>query len=222
MKAMILSAGRGERMRPLTDKTPKPLLSVAGKRLIEYHIESLANAGVTELVINHAWLGKQFAAALGNGQAYGLVIEYSDEGDVALETAGGIIKALPLLGTEPFILVNADVWTDYDFSVLNKRSLDDNELLHLVLVPNPEHHPIGDFDIDQNNRLIDRPAYTYSGIGIYSPQIFTKLKAGVRPLAPIIRDVINRGQATAEVYRGKWMDIGTPQRLHELEQYLSV
>lgn len=221
MKAMILAAGRGERMRPLTDETPKPLLHVAGKRLIEYHIENLQRAGVQEVVINHAWLGSQLPACLGTGQRYGLRIYYSDEGDTALETAGGVIQALPFLGADPFILVNADVWTDYEYSNLHALSPGNNNLLHLILVKNPEHNPGGDFGLDDNNRLLDEAVYTYSGIGVYSPQVFSGYTSGVRPLAPIIRDRIQAQQATGEVYCGAWTDVGTPARLNELDLLLS-
>jgi len=223
MKAMILAAGRGERMRPLTDGTPKPLLKVAGKRLIEYHLENLVRAGVQEVIINHAWLGEQIPACLGNGQQYGLAIHYSDEGNNALETAGGIINALPLLGSEPFILINGDIWTDYEFSSLLAHP-HTNSLMHLVLVANPAHNPKGDFDIDEKGRLIDHAAHTYSGIGLYSAKIFTKLKAGapVLPLAPVIRTTIGEQNATGEVYRGTWTDVGTPERLTSLESFLSA
>lgn len=224
MKAMILAAGRGERMRPLTDTTPKPLLKVAGKRLIEYHLENLARAGVTEVVINYAWLGTQFPATLGNGERYNLKINYSDEGETALETAGGIIKALPLLGEQPFIVVNGDIWTDYDYRQLENT----DSLIHLVLVDNPVHHPQGDFGLtdagivlDQSQAQINRlPLLTYSGIGVYSPEIFTKLESGVQPLAPVIRQTIERQQVSGEHYSGRWWDIGTPERLQELDRLI--
>ena len=224
MKAMILAAGRGERMRPLTDTTPKPLLSVGGKRLIEYHLDNLARAGVTDVIINHAWLGEQFSAILGSGEHYQLKIHYSDEGETALETAGGIIKALPLLGDDPFIVVNADIWTDYDYRKLKPR----DQLIHLVLVDNPVHHPDGDFGLTDSGRVTDPqqdrsqqyPVLTYSGIGVYSPEIFTKLKTGVQPLAPIIRQTIATQQVSGEHYTGRWLDIGTPDRLRELDGLL--
>jgi len=222
VKAMILAAGRGERMRPLTDKSPKPLLKVAGKRLIEYHLENLARAGIEEVVINHAWLGEQFPSVLGSGEQYGLSIYYSDEGEKALETAGGIIRALPYLGSDPFLLVNGDIWTDFELSNLTKQPSPLSHLMHLVLVTNRAHHPRGDFDLDENKFLVDRPAYTYAGIGIYSPKIFTKLKIGIQPLAPIIRDTIKQHQVTGEVYAGAWEDVGTPERLIELETRLTT
>ncbi len=221
MKAMILAAGRGERMRPLTDASPKPLLKVAGKRLIEYHLENIARAGIEDVVINYAWLGEQFPSALGSGEQFGLRIHYSDEGDKALETAGGIIRALPFLGTEPFLLVNGDIWTDFEFSNLTEGSSKLSHLMHLVLVPNRDHHPHGDFDLDENHFLLNRPAYTYSGMGIYSPKIFTKLKIGVQPLAPIIRDMIKQQQVTGQIYSGTWEDVGTPERLADLEVRLT-
>jgi MurNAc alpha-1-phosphate uridylyltransferase len=221
MKAMILAAGRGERMRPLTDATPKPLLKVAGKMLIEYHLENLARAGITEVVINHAWLGKQLPVALGDGHAYGINIVYSDEGDTALETAGGIVNALDLLGDDPFIVVNGDIWTDYDFCQLNNRP--DCQSMHLVLVDNPAHHPQGDFCLNSDGLVVEQneaPSLTYSGIGIYSPELFTKLKTDVLPLAPLIREAISRQQVSGEHYQGQWWDIGTPARLDELDKAL--
>jgi len=221
MKAMILAAGRGERMRPLTDTTPKPLLKVAGKMLIEYHLENLARAGITDVVINHAWLGKQLPAALGDGNAYGINIVYSDEGDTALETAGGIVNALDLLGDDPFILVNGDIWTDYDFGQLKNRP--DCQSMHLVLVDNPVHHPQGDFRLNSDGLVVEQneaPSLTYSGIGLYSPELFTKLKTGVLPLAPLIREAISQQQVSGEHYQGQWWDIGTPARLDELDKAL--
>ena len=217
MKAMILAAGRGERMRPLTDETPKPLLKISGKRLIEYHLENLARAGIKEVVINHAWLGEQFPAVLGSGEKFGLNIHYSNEGEKALETAGGIIRALPILGSEPFLLVNGDIWTDYELSGLTNSSFELKHLMHLILVINRSHHPRGDFALDEHNLLLDQPAYTYSGIGVYSPKIFTKLRIGVQPLAPVIRETIKQRQVSGEIYRGAWEDVGTPERLVELE-----
>jgi len=234
MKAMILAAGRGERMRPLTDTTPKPLLKVGGKMLIEYHLENIAQAGISEVVINHAWLGEQLPTALGDGQRYGLDIAYSDEGSTALETAGGIIKALPLLcdagddSDAPFLVVNGDIWTDYDFRQLSKLVTTLSSQIHLVLIDNPAHHPEGDFvldandmaqniDVDQTNQ---NAPLTFSGIGVYSPEIFTKLKAGVRPLAPLLRQAIIKQQVSGEHYQGQWWDIGTAARLQELDTLL--
>jgi MurNAc alpha-1-phosphate uridylyltransferase len=224
MKAMILAAGRGERMRPLTDKTPKPLLKVADKMLIEYHLENLARAGVRDVVINYAWLGSQIARALGDGTRYGVKIVYSDEGATALETAGGIIKALPLLGEDPFIVVNGDIWTDYDFRHLQKPM----GQIHLILVDNPEHNPQGDFGLKGKQVVLDQAdqesdqlsLFTYSGIGVYSPEIFSRIKAGIQPLAPILRKAIKESKVTGEHYRGHWWDIGTPERLQELDTIL--
>lgn len=217
MKAMILAAGRGERMRPLTDKTPKPLLTVAGKALIEYHIEALAKAGITELVINCAWLGQKIIDKLGDGKQYGVNIVYSDEGQQALETAGGIIHALDLLGNDPFIVVNGDIWCDYDFSKLPKKP---SGLAHLVMTNNPAHNPQGDFVLqsdgflkaDGDNRL------TFSGIGVYKPALFAGLPEGKQPLAPLLRSAMQNNKITGEKHPGKWQDIGTPERLDELNQ----
>ncbi len=222
MKAMILAAGRGERMRPLTDETPKPLLKISGKRLIEYHLENLARAGIEEVVINHAWLGEQFPLVLGSGEQFGLHIHYSNEGEKALETAGGIIRALPFLGSEPFLLVNGDIWTDYELSGLTEPSFQLKYLMHLILVTNRSHHPRGDFDLDEHTFLLDKPAYTYSGIGVYSPKIFTRLKVGVQPLAPVIRETIRQRQVTGELYTGAWEDVGTPERLADLDARLAM
>jgi MurNAc alpha-1-phosphate uridylyltransferase len=221
MKAMILAAGRGERMRPLTDTIPKPLLKVADKMLIEYHLENLARAGVEEVVINHAWLGEKLVAALGAGDRYGLCIRYSDEGASALETAGGIRKALPLLGHDPFIVVNGDIWTDYEYAKLRRPE----HMMHLVLVDNPEHNPDGDFVLAKSGLLKNEAnkhsrSLTFSGIGVYSPEIFTKLKIDIQPLAPVIRQAITAQQVTGEYYQGQWWDIGTPERLQELDSKL--
>ena len=222
MKAMILAAGRGERMRPLTDTLPKPLLKVAGKSLIEYHIEALVKAGVTELVINHAWLGEQIEAQLGNGEQYGAHIQYSREAE-ALETAGGIKKALPLLGDESFIVVNGDVFTDYTFTdlVTSKPA----QPAHLVLVDNPEHNPDGDFFCQQQqvfDHLTDEQIqteatrYTFSGIACYHPDFFVAISEGKQALAPLLRKAMAENQVSGEIYHGKWLDIGTPERLQEL------
>jgi len=221
MKAMILAAGRGERMRPLTDSTPKPLLRVAGHSLIEYHLLHLAQAGITEVVINLAWLGEQIESALGNGQAYGLAIEYVNEGPQALETGGGIFNALPLLGSEPFLVINADIWTDYPLQQL-PGSL--TGLAHLVLVDNPAHHPQGDFAINATGHAVAEAAhkYTYSGIGMYSAELFSACEPGVFLLAPLLRNAMATQQVTAEHYRGHWSDIGTIERLQQLEKVLQL
>lgn len=218
MKAMVLAAGRGERMRPLTDHTPKPLLLVADKPIIVHTIIQLVNAGFTDIVINHAHLGAQIEATLGNGQQFGATIHYSPEGEQGLETAGGIINALPLLGNEVFLVVNGDIATDFDFSSLNNIPVD---LAHLVLVPNPEHHPKGDFGLN-NAGLVNEQAnepLTFSGIGLYSPKLFHNLPAGSRKLGPLLRQAINKQQVSGQKFTGFWMDIGTPERLQELNVY---
>jgi MurNAc alpha-1-phosphate uridylyltransferase len=217
MKAMILAAGRGERMRPLTETTPKPLLRVGGQCLIEYHLRALARAGVHDIVINHSWLGQQIVDYLGNGRRYGVAIVYSDESEAPLETAGGIIQALPVLDSEPFILVNGDIWTDYDFTRLPQTL---NNKAHLVLVDNPGHHPVGDFSLQSHILKNNGDKLTYSGIGVYSPALFAGLATGVRPLAPLLRAAIAQGEISGEWYRGQWWDIGTPARLQQLDLLL--
>ncbi len=216
-QAMILAAGRGERMRPLTDHTPKPLLQAGGKPLIVYHIERLVAAGVCKIVINHAYLGQRIEAALGDGSRWGVEIRYSPE-DEALETGGGIFKALPLLGRGPFLVVNGDIWTDLEFARL---CLIDSLLAHLVLVDNPPHHPEGDFALD-NGRLSVQgtPRYTYSGIGVYHPDLFHGCSGGAFPLAPLLRAAMERALVSGEHYPGYWLDIGTPERLQALDRML--
>jgi MurNAc alpha-1-phosphate uridylyltransferase len=218
MKAMILAAGRGERMRPLTDHIPKPLLLVAGKPIIEHTIAQLVKAGFTDIVINHAHLGEQIEATLGNGQALGANICYSPEGEQGLETAGGIIKALPLLGDEPFLVVNGDIATDFDFASLKNVTVD---LAHLVLVPNPEHHPKGDFGIDDTGLVNEQASepLTFSGIGVYSPKLFDNLPAGSRKLGPLLRQAMAKQHVSGQKFSGFWIDIGTPERLQELNTY---
>lgn len=214
---MILAAGRGERMRPLTDATPKPLLVAGGRRLIEHHLHALAGAGVRNVVINHAHLGAQIEAALGDGSAYGLRIRYSPEGE-ALETGGGIFRALPLLGTDPFMVVNGDVWTDYD---LGRLRIVDDDVAHLVLVDNPAHHPQGDFALDGGRVRADGTArLTFSGIGAYRPALFAGRQPGRFPLAPLLRAAIVRDAVGGEHYAGRWIDVGTPERLAELDRLL--
>jgi len=219
MRAMILAAGRGERMRPLTDSIPKPLLKVGGQCLIEYHIKHLFMAGLTEIVINHAHLGEQIEQTLGNGQGYGANLRYSPEG-IALETGGGIYKALPLLGKDPFLVINGDVWCDYPLSQLCHHSL--TGLAHLILVNNPEHHPKGDFCLINNNRISQNgtPRLTFSGIGLYHPDLFKDCQAGAFPLAPLLIKAMQAGQVSGEHYQGQWIDVGTPDRLEQLEQML--
>ena len=215
MKAMILAAGRGERMRPLTDHTPKPLLQTAGKPIIEYTILQLAAAGFTDMVINTAHLGEQLPATLGNGERWGVNIRYSHEGKQALETAGGIIHALPLLGDEPFLVVSGDIATDFDFAKLRKRPL---AMMHLVLINNPPHHAEGDFHLAENGQLSSNPSpkLTFSGIGIYHPDLFRHQPAGIRKLRPLIEAAILKNQVSGEHFTGFWMDIGTPERLRAL------
>ena len=216
---MILAAGRGERMRPLTDHTPKPLLKVAGKPLIVWHIERLARAGICDLVINHAHLGQQIEDLLGDGAQWGVHIRYSREGEGrALDTGGGIFRALPLLGGAPFLVVNADVWCDLDPRQLN---LGADDLVQLVMVDNPPQHPAGDFHL-AGGRLsaTAEPRLTYSGIGVYRPELFDGCSAGAFPLAPLLRSAMTAGRAGGEHYRGRWTDVGTPQRLAELDRAL--
>ncbi len=220
MKAMILAAGRGERMRPLTDHTPKPLLEVAGKPLIVWHIENLACAGICELIINHAHLGTQIEEALGDGSRFGAHIQYSDEG-TALETAGGIAYALHLLGDEPFAVVNGDIFCDYDFAKLRERAATlkaNGDSAHLVLVNNPVQHPNGDFGLQQQRITDSLPKLTFSGIGIYQPALFADIPRGsIAPLAPLLRAQIALGKVSGEHHQGLWADVGTPQRLAELD-----
>lgn len=216
---MILAAGRGERLRPLTDHTPKPLLRIRGKPLIAYHIEALVRAGVRRLVINLGHLGGQIRDCLGDGHRYAAEIQYSDEGERALETAGGIIQALPLLGDAPFMVVNADVYTDFDFKGLPKTLRAD---AHLILVDNPPHHPRGDFKlIDGKVALGTGRRLTYSGIGLYHPRLFHGLAPGRRPLAPLLRASARRGRLAGEFYAGRWHDIGARDRLDALREALS-
>jgi MurNAc alpha-1-phosphate uridylyltransferase len=216
--AMILAAGRGERLRPLTDSTPKPLIDIAGKPLIEYHIENLARAGIKKIVINTSWLGEQIHRALGDGSAYGVSIQYSDEPE-ALETAGGIIQALPLLG-ESFIVVNGDIWSDFDFSAWLDKPI--KTQAHLLLVDNPEHNPAGDFAM-ANTMLVNHgaPMYTFSGIGRYTSEFFTGITQGRAALAPILRQKCDKHLISAEYYPGAWLDIGSMQRLQQLRARLA-
>jgi MurNAc alpha-1-phosphate uridylyltransferase len=218
MKAMILAAGRGERMRPLTDTTPKPLLKVADKALIDYHVERLVAAGVTELVVNHAYLGEQIEQHLGDGSSYGASIQYSPE-QTALETGGGIYRALPLLGAEPFIVVNGDVWTDYPFERLLNRQV---AKAHLVLVDNPEHNSKGDFVLStgQVGLKNSEAGLTFSGVSILHPSLFDGFNEQVLPLKLPLQQAIREGLVSGEHYKGRWVDVGTPQRLDVLSQEL--
>ena len=218
MKAMILAAGRGERMRPLTDHTPKPLLRAGGKMLIEYHLEALVRAGITEIVINVAHLGALIESTLGAGAAYGARISYSPEPDGALETGGGIQRALPWLDEGPFLVVNGDIWTDFDYACLPQRI---ETQAHLVLVDNPEHHPAGDFCLlDGRVSECAGPRLTFSGIGLYRATLFTGCTPGRFPLAPLLRRAMAADQVSGMHYRGRWSDVGTPQRLDQLDRSL--
>lgn len=222
MRAMVLAAGRGERMRPLTDKIPKPLLEVRGKPLIEYHIEALVAAGIVEIVVNHGWLGEQIPQYLGDGSRFGADIHYSPEPPEALETGGGIVQALPMFGEEPFIVVNGDIFTDYPFEQLTRRTSKDlTPDAHLVLVDNPSHHPRGDFvlegdEITGYGHRVHEPRLTYSGIGRFHPLFFEGAGTGRFPLAPILFDAVDRGMLSGEYYSGEWSDVGTPERLRHL------
>ena len=216
---MILAAGRGERMRPLTDRIPKPLLQVAGKPLIVWHIERLAAAGLRRLVINHAHLGAQIEQHLGDGSEWGVRITYSPEGQ-ALETGGGIFHALPLLGDAPFLVVNGDVWCDVVFSGL---ALGHDDLAHLVLVDNPAHHPEGDFALREGRVSTGGDErLTYSGIGVYRAELFASCEPGAFPLAPLLREAMAVGRISGVHHRGAWLDVGTPERLMELDQQISA
>ena len=219
MKAMILAAGKGERLRPLTLHTPKPLVQAGGVPLIEYHVRALAAAGFTELVVNHAWLGQQIEDYLGDGSRFGVSIAYSAEGE-PLETGGGIFQALPLLGDEPFVLINGDIFTDYPFAALRRPLAG---LAHLVLVANPGHHLNGDFCI-KAGRVSDAQAagenLTYSGMAVLSPRLFAGCQPGAFKLAPLLRAAMVGGQVSGEQFAGCWVDVGTHERLAEVERLL--
>ena len=215
MKAMILAAGRGERLRPLTDSVPKPLLQAGGKPLIVHHLEALSRAGFDEIVINLSWLGEQIRDLLGNGGGFGLRIEYSEEPE-ALETAGGIVQALPLLG-ERFVVVNADIYTDYDFINLKSR----DSVAHLVLVENPDHHASGDFTLHRARVGIEgTPRYTFSGISQFHRQFFVGLSQGKQALAPLLFAAAAKRQVSGELFEGRWTDIGTAERLAAINSEL--
>lgn len=223
---MILAAGRGERMRPLTDHTPKPLLPVAGMPLIAWQIRKLVRAGIAEIVINVSHLGAMIEAALGDGAQYGARLAYSHE-DEALGTAGGIAYALPLLSGEPFLVVNADVFTDFDYARLAARAASPSHtgvLAHLVLVDNPEHHPAGDFCLDRQRIAAEGgPRLTFSGIGLYHPALFSAVDRGAKyPLAALLREPIVQRRVSGEHYPGRWFDVGTPGRLAALEHKLAL
>lgn len=214
MKAFILAAGRGERMRPLTDHTPKPLLCVRGKPLIEWHLEKLAAAGVREVVLNLGWLGENIKAHLGDGARFGVRMVYSEEGWPALETGGGLHRALPLLGNEPFLLVNGDVFTELPFAL---RDLQANTHAHLVLVPNPLQHPNGDFCLVNGVVADAEPRLTYSGIALLHPKLFEGCQPGAFPLAPLLKHAMAAGKVSGERYDGLWSDVGTSERLQALQ-----
>ena len=226
MRAMILAAGRGERMRPLTDTTPKPLLVAGGQPLIVWHIRALVAAGIREIVINHAWLGDRIEAALGSGAQFGARIRYSAEA-AALETAGGIAKALPLLGPQPFLVVNGDIWCDWDFhaAAAHAAALDGQQhQAWLLLVPNPPHHPQGDFHLHADRRVTRAADHrlTFSGIGVYHPSLFAHIASGARmQLAPLLDDAITRAAVCGDRHDGMWTDVGTPRRLAELDAWLA-
>lgn len=214
--AMLLAAGRGERLRPITDTLPKPLVEIAGKPLIVYHLEALARAGVSNVVINLSWLGEKIRTALGDGGRYGVRIAYSEEGPVPLETGGGIHRALPLLGPAPFLVVNADVWTDMDLNRI--PALDEDADARLMLAPNPPHHSRGDFGLE-GDRVVERDTerFTYTGIGIYRPGLFAGCAPGKFPLLPLLKRAIAARRLRGELYRGEWLDIGSPDRLAWLD-----
>ncbi|WCE04360.1 N-acetylmuramate alpha-1-phosphate uridylyltransferase MurU [Pseudoxanthomonas sp. JBR18] len=236
MKALVFSAGLGERMRPLTDTTPKPLLQVGGQPLIAWHLRKLAAMGITEVVINLSWLAEQFPQVLGDGSEYGVRIAWSHEGLVPLETGGGMLHALPLLGHAPFLAVNGDVWTDLDFTTLPREPAGE---AHLVMIDNPPHHPRGDFHFETGDRLLPRrdgaANFTYSGIGVYRPSLLrdwhkvfeASTSPGLDgqpprfPLAPLLRAAMQRGAVSGQHHRGRWTDVGTPQRLAELDMQLA-
>jgi MurNAc alpha-1-phosphate uridylyltransferase len=225
MKAMVLAAGRGERLRPITDTMPKPLVPVAGKPLIVYHLEALLRAGIRDIVVNLSWLGEQLRQALGDGQRFGVRISYTDEGPVALETGGGIFNAIQHLGPDPFLVVNGDTFTDVDFGGLRSAAEDDVRsgfTARIVLVPNPPQHPGGDFGLE-GDRVVDRDGarYTYSGIGVFAPGFFSGCQPGRFPLAPLLKRAISAGRLRGELFRGEWNDVGTPERLAELNRRLA-
>jgi len=223
MQAMILAAGRGERMRPLTDRLPKPMLAVGGKPLIVWHLERLAAAGIRDIVINHAWLGHEIENALGNGSAYGVRIRYSPE-STALETAGGIAQALPLLGDAPFLVMNGDVWCDWnpDSASALAASLP-NGGAWMLMVDNPVQHPNGDFHLASDGRLHAQgePRLTYAGIAVYHPSLFKTVPRGTAmPMLPLFRQAMADGLAQGAHHTGRWTDVGTPQRLADLDAEL--
>ncbi|WP_304412647.1 N-acetylmuramate alpha-1-phosphate uridylyltransferase MurU [Thiomicrorhabdus sp. Milos-T2] len=230
IKAMILAAGRGKRLRPITDTTPKPLVPVCGKPLIEYHIEKLAKAGVNEIIINHAWLGEKIEAQLGDGARWNVKIYYSAEPEGGLETAGGIINALPLLGDKPFLVINGDVYCEMEFdSLVNKAKslaemngqISTENMGHLVLVPNPAHNLKGDFGLDAQNKVEAQGDYTFAGISILRPELFNGMEVDFVPLAPILRQAMQNKKISGQLEYGLWSDVGTLERLQETERLIT-
>ncbi|MYN14923.1 NTP transferase domain-containing protein [Pusillimonas sp. TS35] len=233
MRAMILAAGRGERMRPLTDSVPKPLLRAGGKPLIAWHIERLVAAGITDIIINHAWLGDQIEQALGDGSTFGARLAYSPEPPGALETAGGIAQALPFFHEQPFLVVNGDVWCDWPATqapAFARALADSGRSAWLLLADNPPQHPQGDFCLLPDGTVHDKAAdtgagqiLTFSGIGIYTPALFAPITPGMRaPLAPLLRHAMLARQVTGTRHAGAWEDIGTPERLSALDRRLGT
>lgn len=220
MKAMILAAGRGERMRPLTDRLPKPLLEAGGYRLIEYHLASVRKYGVREVVINLSWLGARIREELGDGRRHGLAIRYNDEGPVPLGTGGGIFAALPLLGEKPFLVVNGDVWCDLEFEALSRPA---SSLAHLVLVENPAHHPDGDYGLDAEGHVLPlKSRLTFAGVSVIDPSLFDGCAPGIFPLKPLLDQAMRCGRLTGQRHAGAWMDVGTPARLAGLDAELRL
>jgi MurNAc alpha-1-phosphate uridylyltransferase len=220
MKAMILAAGRGERMRPLTDLTPKPLLKAGGLPLLEHTIVRLSASGFREVIVNTAHLGEQIVEYFGDGSRWGVNLQYSPE-ETALETGGGIFRALPMLGPEPFLVINGDIACNFPYETLKKRKI---PLAHLVLVPNPPHHPAGDFALSENGLVesVGSEKFTFSGVGVYRPELFSDCQEPRFPLAPLLRSAMGAGGVTGEVFGGFWMDIGTVERLEAFDRHLSV
>lgn len=220
MRAMILAAGRGERLRPLTDETPKSLVEVGGRSLLERHLDHVRAAGIRTVVINLGWLGDRIVERVGSGRRYGLEVVYSQEGDHILETGGGIFKALPTLGDKPFLVVNADIFTDMPVPDI---VLAEEHLGHLVMVPSPDYRSGGDFDIENGLvRNLGERSLTFSGVAVYRPELFANCKAGRFPLAPLLRDAADRGRLAGSLYEGRWADVGTPERLAQLCAELSA
>ncbi|GAB6069607.1 nucleotidyltransferase family protein [Thiomicrorhabdus hydrogeniphila] len=221
--AMILAAGRGKRLRPITDSIPKPLVALCGKPLIEYHIEKLAKAGVEHIVINHAWLGHKLEETLGNGSRWNIKISYSPEPEGGLETAGGIINALPLIGSDPFLVINGDIYSEMDYTGLVKQAIkmqlepNTKRLGHLVLVPSPEHNAKGDFGLDSHKYVTEHGEYTFAGFSILHPKLFAGLAVDFLPLAPILRKAMQKQTITGQLENALWSDIGTIERLQATE-----